>query len=227
MPTQKFFTLPAATTIVAITLLFSSSAYSAKSTSPQPLLPTTGVMLDLTGEQSSLGQQAMNGFLLALQQQKIKESTNNLYSINNTQSKTMLAKSAAKSLISKISVGTGFTDNNAVIAVAPYFEKNKVPFLSIGATDPSLVQQYKQSVFLVPFGDNTQAAAAAEFSVKKFGKNAIVLWDSTSNYTKSLPKYFATRYQQLGGKILLNQSYKGGCDISSLAKKISSTATNS
>lgn len=205
------------TWILFIGLTISCTSYAAHSQTP-----TVGLMLGLTGPQSSLGQQAMNGYLLALQQQETSKNKHAFYSLNNTQSKVKVAGAVAKQLAPVSSAGVGFTDNNGILAAGPYFKKNQVPLLSIGATDPSLTNTIGNNIFLVPFGDNAQAAAAAEFSQQKFGKNVVVLWNSTAQYTKTLSVYFQQSVKKLGGNVLMSQSYGGGCDISPLAKKIQS-----
>jgi branched-chain amino acid transport system substrate-binding protein len=95
-----------------------------------------------------------------------------------------------------------------------------VPFLSIGATDPALPETVGNSIFLTAFGDNTQAAAAAEFGRQSFGSSVAILWDSTSAYTRTLPRYFHTRFEELGGNVALDASYDGGCDITALGQQV-------
>lgn len=178
------------------------------------------VMLDLKGGQSTLGQEAMNGFLLGWQNAPTEISSKVYLSLIDTQSDKTATKIAAQNSAPIVSIGTGFTDNNSILETGEYFEKHKVPFLSIGATDPSLPEKFGESIFLIPFGDNAQAAAAAEFAIKKFGKTVAILWDSSSEYTRSLPLYFSTRFKELDGTVALNQSYPETCDISDLAKEI-------
>lgn len=202
-----------------ISLIFSSCLQEDKSIKAV-------VLLDLKGGQSTLGQEAMNGFLLALQQAPLEMSSLLYISLIDTESNQETAKQAAIETTHLVSIGAGFTDNNSVLTVGKYFQNNKTPFLSIGATDPKLPQLFGNQIFLVPFGDNTQAAAAAEFADKKFGKNAVVLWDSTSDYTQNLPLYFKTRFKELDGVITLDRSYPGGCDISNLATAISQLETS-
>ena len=62
-------------------------------------------------------------------------------------------------------------------------------------------------MFLACFGDNVQAAAGAEFAFKKFGKNAYLLWDKGVEYTTLLGGYFKSRFTELGGTLLLEDSY--------------------
>jgi branched-chain amino acid transport system substrate-binding protein len=177
-------------------------------------------LLDLQGAQSSLGRPAMNGFVLGLQQTSENEPL--LFSaLIDTKSDPQATKSAARDVVStSVSVAAGFTDNNSVLIAGPFFQRARVPFLSIGATDPALPQVVGNSIFLTPFGDNTQAAAAAEFAQRAFGSSVAILWDSTSQYTRTLPRYFRTRFEELGGNVALDASYDGGCDITTLAQQV-------
>jgi branched-chain amino acid transport system substrate-binding protein len=177
-------------------------------------------LLDLQGAQASLGRPAMNGFVLGLQQASENEPL--LFSaLIDTKSDPEATKAAARDVIwTNVSVAAGFTDNNSVLIAGPFFQRARVPFLSIGATDPALPQVIGKSIFLTPFGDNTQAAAAAEFSRQEFGSSVAILWDSTSQYTRTLPRYFRTRFEDLGGNVALDASYDGGCDITALGQKV-------
>jgi len=170
------------------------------------------VMLDLSGSQASLGSEAMKGMVLAVSQLNPTESQRLLVSLNNSQSNDKIAHKTAKYLFKNVALAAGFTDSNAVIAVGPELVKSKIALISIGATDPRLPAMFNNQVFLVPFGDNAQASAAAEFATKKFGKKVAILWDKSSDYTIELPQYFAARFKQLNGNILLNQSFSG-CSI--------------
>jgi branched-chain amino acid transport system substrate-binding protein len=52
-----------------------------------------------------------------------------------------------------------------------------------------------------------QAAVGAEYAFDKFGKNAYFLWDKGIEYTTLLGRYFKARFEELGGTILLEESY--------------------
>ena len=62
-------------------------------------------------------------------------------------------------------------------------------------------------MFLACFGDNVQAAAGAELAAKNFGKTAYLLWDKGVEYTTLLGGYFKSRFTELGGTIVLEDSY--------------------
>jgi len=177
-------------------------------------------LLDLQGAQASLGRPAMNGFVLGLQQASENEPLP-FAALIDTRSDPEATKSAARDVVStSVSLAAGFTDNNSVLIAGPFFQRARVPFLSIGATDPALPQVVGNGIFLTPFGDNTQAAAAAEFARRAFGSSVAILWDSTSQYTRTLPRYFRTRFEELGGNVALDVSYDGGCDITTLAQQV-------
>lgn len=178
------------------------------------------VFLDLEGGQASLGQAAMNGFVLALQEADPGQNRKLFVSLIDTKTNPATTLSAANSVVSTISVASGFTDNDSVLVAGPIFEDEEVPFLSIGATDPSLPDIIGKNIFLVPFGDNAQAAAAAEFARSEFGNTVAILWDSTSQYSRTLPRYFRARFEELGGEVVIDSAYNGECDISLLGTQV-------
>jgi branched-chain amino acid transport system substrate-binding protein len=176
-------------------------------------------LLDLRGAQATLGRPAMNGFVLGLQQAS-EHGPIPFAALIDTESDPGTTRSAARRVVSTVSLGAGFTDNGSVLIAGPIFQGESVPFLSIGATDPALPEVVGNSIFLAAFGDNTQAAAAAEFAWREFGGSAAILWDSTSQYSRTLPRYFRTRFEELGGTVELDASYDGGCDVTPLGGQV-------
>jgi branched-chain amino acid transport system substrate-binding protein len=111
----------------------------------------------------------MNGFLLGLQRAAVDHGPLAFAVLRNTQTNPEISLLAAQTVASSVALAAGFTDNDSVLIARPVFQKAHVPFLSIGATDPTLPQSVGDLIFLTPFGDNAQAAAAAEFAYSKFG----------------------------------------------------------
>jgi len=176
-------------------------------------------LLDLEGAQASLGRPAMNGFVLGLQQRS-DHGALSFSALLDTRSDPDLTASAAREVVPNVSIAAGFTDNDSVLVAGPFFQRGRVPLLSIGATDPALPLVVGNRIFLTPFGDNTQAAAAAEFGQREFGGSVAILWDSTSQYTRTLPRYFRTRFEELGGDVALDAPYAGGCDVTTLGRQV-------
>lgn len=92
----------------------------------------------------------------------------------------------------------GLSDTDMVMASAPMAGLRGVPFVTSGATSPRLPAKVPR-LFLACFGDNVQAAAAAEFAAQRLGARRVaVLWNADMEYTRLLAAYFSTRFASLG-----------------------------
>ncbi len=102
----------------------------------------------------------------------------------------------------------GLSDTDMVLAAAPIAAKHRRVFLTSGATSPKLPHEVPRYLFLACFGDNEQAAAAAEFAVDRLkARSVVVLYKRTSTYARLLHGYFENRFKQLGGKVLTVRPY--------------------
>ena len=204
--------------LVVLALWLPTAAWgeNVKKSHPAPI----AVLLDLSGGEETLGQPAMNGFLLALQEAPFDQQSLVFTTLHDTLTDPKVTLLAAHTVASSVAIAAGFTDNDSVLLAGPVFQKAHVPFLSIGATDPTLPHVIGDNVFLTPFGDNAQAAAAAEFAYGKFGTTVAVLWDTSSEYTRSLASYFRTRFLGLGGTLPVDLAYNGGCNLSAFAEQV-------
>jgi len=105
----------------------------------------------------------------------------------------------------------GLSDTDMVLAAAPVAASTQRVFLTSGATSPRLPEQVPEYLFLACFGDNVQAAAAAEsawFDLQ--AGSAAVLYAANNTYTELLQGYFSERFSGLGGEIGVVRSYDAG-----------------
>jgi branched-chain amino acid transport system substrate-binding protein len=106
---------------------------------------------------------------------------------------------------------TGLNDTTMALAAAPIAEKARTVFLTSGATSPLVPREFPGFYFMACFGDNTQAAAGAEYAHGVLGaQTAWLLFDDTTDYTRLLARYFKERYTELGGEIVGEDTYAGG-----------------
>jgi branched-chain amino acid transport system substrate-binding protein len=166
----------------------------------------------LTGDESALDLPAANGAKLAVKE--INAAGGVLGKqieliIHDSQYKPDVTTQNAKQFVEqdKVPLFIGYTDSDSVLQTGPTMQAAKVPFITVGATSPRLPKQVGDMMFLACFGDNVQAAVGAEYGYKTFGKNAYFLWDKGVEYTTLLGGYFKTRFTELGGKILLEDTY--------------------
>jgi branched-chain amino acid transport system substrate-binding protein len=126
----------------------------------------------------------------------------------------------------KVQAVVSFSDPDSVLAGAPLVQRAGIPLVISGATSPKIPEQIGDGAFLACFGDNVQAAAAAEFAVKNFGKTAYLLWDDGADYTVLLARYFNQSFSQLGGQVVLMDSFPDDAtDFSAYIAKLKALPT--
>ncbi len=167
----------------------------------------------LTGDESSLDLPAANGAMLAAKEINANGGVlgkkidlvvhDSKYQMDTT---AQIARQFVEQ--DKVVAVVGFTDSDSVLAAGPIVQKAGIPFITAGATSPKLPEQIGDLLFMACFGDNVQAAAGAEFSFQKFGKTAYLLSDKGVEYTTLLGQYFKARFLQLGGTIVLEDTYE-------------------
>ncbi len=196
--------------VVSLILAFGNFGYAAG-------VIKIGALYNLTGEMSSIDAPALNGVKLAAKEvnekggvlgKKIK-----IIAIDTKTNQKECATAARQLLSEGVVAGIGYGDTTYVLAAAPLFQKKHVPFITSGATLPELPKMIGSYMFLVPFGDNVQAYAMADFLYKDLHVRKVVIWtNKATDYTLALSKYFKERFTKLAGKksILLEDFFQTG-----------------
>ena len=169
----------------------------------------------LTGAQATFGQSTHNAIMMAMDEINAAGGINGMQIepfYADTKSDITTATNVVTQMVesNKVDALVGLTDTSYMLATGPVAQKAGVPFMDVGGTAP-VITSVGDYIFMLPFGDNTQAAATAEFTYGKKGwRNAAMLMDTEWDYTKFLAKYFIARFTEQGGKMLLEDTYKGG-----------------
>ncbi|GMU54314.1 MAG: branched-chain amino acid ABC transporter substrate-binding protein [Candidatus Xenobia bacterium] len=95
----------------------------------------------------------------------------------------------------------GLSDTDMVLAAAPEAAAFKRLFVTSGATSPRLPEQVPTYLYLACFGDNVQAAAAAEWAYEQGHRKVRLVVDEEMEYTRLLSGYFKARFVELGGQL--------------------------
>ncbi|MEH6524997.1 MAG: ABC transporter substrate-binding protein [Sneathiella sp.] len=173
-----------------------------------------GAIYNLTGDQQNLDIPSSQGALLAVDELNsiggiLGKNVNLLLEDGETDTVVIARKTEA--LISSnpdMPVIIGMSDTDVVLAAAHVAAKHKRTFITSGATSPLLPEQVPNYLFLACYGDNVQAAAAAEWAVNTLKASKVaVLYKQGMSYTELLRKYFVTRYIELGGTITVDKGY--------------------
>jgi len=111
----------------------------------------------------------------------------------------------------KVPALVGLTDTTYMLAAGPVAQEAGIPFLDVAGTAP-IITTIGDFIFMLPFGDNVQAAAGAEFAQEKGWKTSALLLDEAMDYTKFLAKYFKDRFtdDEIQGEILRELTYQSG-----------------
>lgn len=114
-------------------------------------------------------------------------------------------------------------------AASPAANQNKVPLISASATADDVTVdsngKVREYIFKTCFSDSFQGVAMANFAYTDLSlKNAAVLVDSASDYSKGLVKSFKEKYVSLGGKVVTEQAYQTkDTDFKAVLTKIKGT----
>jgi branched-chain amino acid transport system substrate-binding protein len=175
-----------------------------------------GSPYNLTGGYASIDNPAANGSRLAVKE--INAAGGVLgrpleIIIEDGKSDVPTITSVAKKLVEEdgVNVMAGLTDTSYMLAAGPVAQEAGIPFLDVGGTAP-LITTVGDYIFMLPFGDNVQAAVSAEFAHEQGWKTAALLLDEAMDYTKFLAKYFKDRFtmEDIGGQIVSELSYSMG-----------------
>lgn len=172
-----------------------------------------GALYNLTGGQASLDKPSLNGFKLAADEINANGGINgkmiNVVSYDGKTEQTTVANNAKKMIdVDKCLVIAGLSDSNYALAAGNICQEKGIPFITSGATLPTLPDQVGDFAFLAPFGDNVQAYATADYAFNDLGtKKAYLLIDQSMEFTKTLAKFFKERYEANGGEIVLTDNY--------------------
>lgn len=172
-----------------------------------------GMLFNLEGPYVLVEEEAMRGAELAflhLPRHHAELADKLGYILYDGKSDLKLISKEAASLANKKNViaGLGFCSTDSVLAAVPYFVQKDKPFVGTGATSPAIPKDYPGYAFIVAFGDNSQAAAAAEYSFNNLGlRKAALLLDQDLLYSRQLSRYFAESFTAWGGTIVSVQQF--------------------
>ncbi len=223
----KFFTL-----IAVLSLLLAACAAPATSpAAPAAEAPATeaapaeaaggetikiGALYGVTGGMSSIDGPGLNGFKLAAKQLNdaggIDGKLVEVVAIDGKSDQTATTSAALELIdVHKVVAMGGLNDSTFALAAGPIAQTAGIPFVTAGATLPTLPEQVGDFFFMVPFGDDTQAQAIANYATNTLGgKKAYMLVDQAYDFTTALAKFFKEQWLANGGTIVLEDAYNSG-----------------
>jgi branched-chain amino acid transport system substrate-binding protein len=172
----------------------------------------------MTGQEATFGDSTDKGIKLAIEEINAKGGVKGKQLDLKTyddQGKPEEAAVAATRLVTqdKVTVLLGEVASSRSLAMAPIADANKVPHITPSSTNPKVTKDGDKTrpyVFRVCFIDPFQGTVMAKFAMEKGVKKVAILRDVGNAYSVGLADYFLSKFKDLGGTIVNDQSYKAG-----------------
>ncbi|MBU3201305.1 ABC transporter substrate-binding protein [Clostridium estertheticum] len=175
-----------------------------------------GVVLPLTGPNSSFGKSGQNGIKL-LEDQLNKDGGINGRKIKfiyeDDEGKPDTATTVGTKLISSDNVVAivGPLTSGSAIALGPIATQSKIPMITGSGTNPDVTKKGGEYVYRSCFIDPFQGTVIAKFASGDLkAKTAAILYDNGNDYSKGLAEFFEKSFVAAGGKIVAKETYATG-----------------
>ncbi len=201
---------------VAIAAVFAVTGAAAKPAKGKPIV--IGAAVDLTKNMSTFDGPALQAAQIEIKKINAKGGVNGRplqLKFINDQLDPAKTKQAAAQLIGKgVDIGWVTCDVDfATPAIDEFLNAKKLTIAPcIGTDELSPLRFGAKGKLGFSFGNAAQdeGAAVAEYSIKRNWKTAVVVTDNLLRYFKDVCKAFTIRYQQLGGKVVAQESFTQG-----------------
>lgn len=202
--------------LVSLSVLAGCSSAGVKSKAEGNI--KVGLNYELSGNAASYGTSLSNGAELALEEinknggvfGKQLEPVKVDNKSDNAESANVTTKLMTRDKVVAV-LGAATTGNTK--AATPAANQNKVPLISGSATSDDVTVdsngKVREYIFKTCFSDSFQGVMMSNFAYNDLSlKNAAVLTDTASDYSKGLAKSFKENYAKLGGTVTAEESYK-------------------
>lgn len=178
-----------------------------------PPVVEIGVIVAQSGKAYDYGRAAIQGAQLAV------DEINRLGGVMNhrlrleifdNQSTALYARQAAfKAVDHPVAGVVGSIWSTHSLAVAQVLQEHHIPMISPGSTAPE-VTRTGSFIFRTCYTDDFQGKLMADFAYYSTGyRRAAVLTNISETYSKILARYFAVNFVSDGGKVVVEEGYKG------------------
>ena len=194
-----------------------------------------GVVSEMTGNNATYGNSVVNGMKLALKEINAAGGVGGKkldIIVADSKSEPAEAANAMSKLINqdKVKLASGIFTSSSAIAACNISEAAKVPYLAIGATNPTVTLdkegKTKPHTFRVCFIDPFQGTVGANFVMDELKmKKAAIYVDNSSDYSKGLSDFFKKAFVAKGGSVVSEEAYlQKDTDFKAVLTKIKATS---
>lgn len=190
-----------------------------------------GLNYELSGETATYGNAMDKGSKLAIKEYNAKDDAKyNIEAVSlDNKGDAAESTSIATKLMTEdqVVMQIGPATSGDSIATYPVADKNSVPVISPAVTqnggmlkDDGEAHEY---AWRICFEDSAQASAMAVFAKEQGKTKAVIYSDSTSDYAKGLAADFKSKFEDLGGEVVAEESFASkDTDFNAALSKIKS-----
>ncbi len=177
-----------------------------------------GMIYELTGNTATYGTSAASGAKLAFKEINanggVLGKQIQIITADNKGEPSESANAMTKVITQdRVIAVTGFTVSSCGIAGSTVSEDNKIPFVAAATVNPKVTVdektgKVKNYTFRACFIDSFQGTVGANFALHNFkAKNAAIMIDNSSDYSKGLARVFKAAFVQGSGQIVAEEAY--------------------
>jgi len=164
-----------------------------------------GVSLPLTGDAAAWGKSQQNGYALALDQINAQGGINGRKLVLIYGDDRGLPKEGVSTLrklidIDKIEALTGVANSSVALAFIPMIDKERIIFVSSGASSPKLTRASRYFFRTWP-SDIAEALAMAKYAAEALKIKTVSCLYINNDYGIGLAEPFARKFVELGGRV--------------------------
>lgn len=162
-----------------------------------------GVILPLTGDRASFGQNSKRGMDIAINEINSVDTIgiNYEYIVEDSRGKAQVAVTAFNKLANdNVKIVVGPISSQEVLAIAPIAEVKKIILFSPGASSPEITSAGEYVVRNVP-SDVYEASLMADFSFDSLNLKRIAILYNNTDYGIGVEKVFKQRLIEKGGNV--------------------------
>ncbi|MEP6922282.1 MAG: ABC transporter substrate-binding protein [bacterium] len=201
--------------LIGFAAFFLSCERQRQSGAPDRSTIKIGYFGDLTGPTFNYGESAKNGVLMAAEEINQAGGINGRkldIVIEDDQGSPERAATVVDKLVTqyKVIALIGGGASGSSLAAGPKAQSAKVPLISPSSTNPA-VTQIGDYIFRACFMDAFQGEVMAKFAATTLkAKQAAVMLDFNSPYSRGLTEFFELSFTKQGGQVVSKQSYTQG-----------------
>jgi len=174
-----------------------------------------GAVLPVSGPVSAYGSQTRDGILLAFEEINAAGGINGKkleLIVEDDEANPEKTINAFKKLVAKDKVDAvlGGLTSKCTLAITAQAQAKKVILLTPSSTNDT-VTDAGDFIFRACYKDSFQGVVVAQFAKENLkAMTAAVLFDNTNDYSKGLNLNFTKKFESLGGKVIVAESYASG-----------------